>query len=287
MKFRILFGAAMMVATGLVGATSIASAHPFHPTAYTCTGGARPGQDPSAWTFVPIPSGTYSSLTVAGVCQTAPGTVINVVGNVNVAAGAVLDAQTFPSTITVGHDVTAASGSLLGLGCLPNPTGHTTGHPCVDPTTGLPSTTETSSITVNGNVFAWNADTVLLDGITVNRNVALVGGGENFLVWPIKDNTILGNLIVSHVTPNWLGVIANKIGGNAILTNVNITDGLPPNNDPNPTIFVASNTVGWNLICWGLGPAVAGGFSGEVNVVGGKAIGQCANLPTFPPPTTS
>ena len=41
------------------------------------------------------------------------GTVINVVGDVNVAAGAVLDAQTFPSTITVGHHVTAASGSRM------------------------------------------------------------------------------------------------------------------------------------------------------------------------------
>ena len=47
MRFRILFGAAMMVAssgavaTGLVGTTSIASAHPSarRPMAYTCTGG--------------------------------------------------------------------------------------------------------------------------------------------------------------------------------------------------------------------------------------------------------
>jgi hypothetical protein len=279
MRFRTLVGAAMMaaVATGLVGTTSIASAahSSTPPMAYTCTGGARPGLDPSAWTFVPIPSGTYSSLTVTGVCQTAPGAVINVVGNVNVAAGAVLDAQSFPSTITVGHNVIAASGSLLGLGCLPNPTGHTTGHPCIDPTTGTPtSTTEYSTITVDGNVIATDADTVLLNGITVNGNVVLTGGGEDVNVWPIKDNTILGNLIVSGVTPNWLGVMVNHIGGNAILTNITITDP----GDPTPTIFIASNTVGQNLICTGLGPYVAGGFPGEHNVVGNKAIGQCANL---------
>ena len=59
-----------------------------------------------------------------------------------------------------------------------------------------------------------------------------------------------------------------------VLTNIGITD-----TDPNPAIFVASNTVGRDLICWGLAPAVSGGFPGEVNVVGGRALGQCANLP--------
>ena len=39
------------------------------------------------------------------------------------------------------------------------------------------------------------------------------------------------------------------------------------------------NTVGRNLICMGLAPAVSGGFiPGEVNVVGRKATGQCAAL---------
>src|SRR3974390_1763382 len=112
MKFRILFGAAMMVssgavATGMVGLTSIASAAPSG-TAYTCTGGD-------------IPSGTYASITVTGFWDVpADGTaVINVVGNLNVAAGAVFDAQSSPSTILVGHNVTAASGSHTRLGCQP------------------------------------------------------------------------------------------------------------------------------------------------------------------------
>jgi hypothetical protein len=269
MRFRILVGAALVVV--VLGATGIASAAPSG-TAYTCTGGFWTG-DPATSTFISIPSGNYASITVTGVCQTAPGAVINVTGNINVGAGGVFDAQTFSSTITVGHNVTAASGSLLGLGCLPNPLGHTTGHPCLDDPAR-------SIITVKGNVTATNADTVLLNGITVNRNVALTGGGGE-IPWPIKMNTIGGNLIVSNMTPNWLGVIRNNIGGNTILTNVNITDALF--GDPTPTIFVASNTVGHNLICWGLGPAVAGGFPGEVNVVGHKAIGQCANLPDLTP----
>jgi hypothetical protein len=192
--------------------------------------------------------------------------VITVVGDVNVAAGAVRDAQSAPSTITVGQDVTAAAGSLVGLGCLPDPVGHTTGHPCaVDPR-------KSSDITVNGNVLAVDANTVLLNGITVRGNVTLTGGGERAgNPWPIKTNTIGGNLVVSGAKPEWLGVIVNWIGGNVILTNVTIAKG--------ETIDVARNTIGQNLTCWNLAPAVSGGLPGEVNVIGGHALGQCANLP--------
>ncbi len=257
MKSRILFGAAMMVAlsTGLVGTAGIASAHTLstRPMAYTCTGGD-------------IPSGIYASIRVTGACAVAPDAVIIVVGNVNVASGAVLDAQSAPSTITVRGNVTAARGSLLGLGCLPNPPGHMTGHPCtVEPA-------ESSNITVHGNVTAIDANTVLLNGITVKGNVTLIGGGEQAgNPWPIKTNTIGGNLLVAGATPEWLGVIVNKIRGNVILLNITIAEG--------ETIDVASNTVGRNLVCWGLAPAVSGGVvPGEVNVVGGLALGQCANL---------
>ena len=97
------------------------------PAAYTCTGG-----DFATQNLTSIPSGTYASITVKGACPVAPDAVITVIGNINVAPGAVLDAQTFQSTITVRHNVTAGPGSFLGLGCLPNPPGHTTGHPCVD-----------------------------------------------------------------------------------------------------------------------------------------------------------
>ncbi len=293
MKFRILFGAAMMVAssvamaTGLVGTTGIASAHPSstRPMAYTCTGG-----DFASGNLTSIPSGIYASITVKGACAVAPDAVITVVGNVKVASGAVLDAQSAPSTITVRHNVTAAPGSLLGLGCLPNPTAtSTTGHPCtVDPT-------GSSNITVNGNVAAWDANAVLLNGITVKGNVTLIGSEGTASVtarataipWAIKTNTIGGNLIVGDMKPIWVGVIVNKVGGNVILFNVHITDGLPPNNDPMPTIFVASNTVGRNLVCWGLGPYVSGGFGNEHNVVGGHAIGQCADLTDVPPSASS
>jgi hypothetical protein len=299
MKFRILFAAAMMVAssgavvTGLVGTTGIASAHPSNgwPMSYTCTGG-----DFQTGTFVPIPSGTYSSLTVTGACQPSPNAVITVLGDANVAQGGVLDAQSYPSTITVGRNVNAGPGSLLGLGCLPDPTPTSSlGHLCTDPLTGQPSETAGhSNITVNGNIFAWFANAVLLNGITVNGNVTLVGSEgtataterATAIPWAIKTNTIGGNLFVGYMTPLWLGVLVNKVGGNVILTNVHITDGLPTdpptppaNVDTDPTIRVVSNTIGQNLGCWGLGPNLSGGFiPGEVNVVAGQTFGQCVNL---------
>jgi hypothetical protein len=300
MKLRISFAVAMMVAssgvvvTGLVGTTGIASAHPSNgwPAPYTCTGG-----DFQTGTFTPIPSGTYSSITVTGVCAPAPNAVITVLGDVNVAPGAVFNAQTFPSTITVGHNITAGPGSFLGLGCLPDPTPtSSTGHPCTDPTTGQPSETAgNSNITVNGNIFAWLANAVLLNGITVKGNVTLIGSEgtatatqrATALPWSIKTNTIGGNLVVSDMTPLWLGVLVNHVGGNVFLFNIHITDGLPTNPptppaqvDTSPTIYVASNTIVQNLGCWGLGPNLSGGFiPGEVNTVGGHTFGQCVDLP--------
>ena len=264
MKLRILLGATMMVAssvaaaTGLVATTSIASAHPSstRPVAYTCTGGE-------------IPSGSYASITVTGACAVPADAVINIVGNVNVAGGAVLDAQSAPSTITVGHNVTAAPGSLLGLGCQPaNSIGRFAGVPCAVEPAGH------TTITVDGNVTATGADTVLMRKMTVNGNVTLTGGGGE-IPWSIKGNAIGGNLTITGVTADWLGVQFNRIGGNATLTNITATDP----GDPGRTVAVVENTVARNLNCTGLAPGVSGGFiPGEVNHVGHKANGQCALL---------
>jgi hypothetical protein len=271
MKFRILLGAAMLVASsgalaiGLVGSAGIASAHRFHrPMPYTCAGG-----DFATGDFVSIPSGTYASLTVTGACNVVPDAVINVVGNVNVAPGAVFDAQSAPSTITVGHNVIAAWGSLLGLGCQPTGSiGMFAGVPCAVEPDGH------TTITVNGNVIAFGADTVLIRQATVNGNVVLIGGGGD-IPWSIKGNTIGRNLTIVGVTADWLGVQFNDIAGNATLINITATDP----GDPGRSVAVVENTVARNLICTGLAPAVSGGFiPGEVNHVGRNAIGQCAAI---------
>jgi hypothetical protein len=269
MRFRILFGAAMVAAScgaaaGLVGTTSIASATPSN-TAYTCTGG-----DIASGNFTSIPSGNYSSITVTGVCNIQLDAVIKVVGNINVAPGAVLDAQSAPSTITVGHNVTAGAGSLLGMGCQPTSSiGKFAGVPCIADPLGH------TTITVDGNITTTDADTVLLRGLTVNGNVTLTGGGENVNPWSIKGNTIARNLTITGVTANWLGVQFNRIGNNATLTNITATDP----GDPGRAVAVVENTVARNLNCTGLAPAVSPGLvPGEVNHVGHNATGQCAAI---------
>src|SRR5690349_3463497 len=126
---RVLASLSIAAAIALSGGPAIAAGS---STAYVCTGGD-------------IPSGTYSSVTVTGFCDVASdgSAVINIVGNLNVAPGGVLDAQSSPSTITVGHNVTAGAGALLGLGC--QPSGAHFAHPCAN------EPDQASVITVHGN----------------------------------------------------------------------------------------------------------------------------------------
>jgi hypothetical protein len=219
--------------------------------------------------FTSIPSGNYSSITVTGVCNITPDAVINVVGNIDVAPGAVLDAQSAPSTITVGHNVTAGAGSLLGMGCQPtNTIGRFAGVPCAVEPDGH------TTITVDGNVTATNADTVLLRKVTIGKNVTLTGGGGD-IPWSIKGNTVGGNVTIGDIAADWLGLQFNGIGGNATLTNITALDP----GDPGRTVAVVENRVARNLICMGLVPGVSGGFiPGEVNHVGHNALGQCAAI---------
>lgn len=223
--------------------------------AYTCTGGA-------------IPSGNYASITVTGPCSVEADAVVSVVGSVSVAVGAVLDAQSAPSTLTVGRNVTGAAGSFVGLGCQPPSYTGNSAHPCAV------SPEEHSTITVNGNVTVTDGAAVLLNGITVEGNVTLTGGGSE-IPWSIKNNTIGGNLTVSGQTTDWLGVLFNRIGKNATLTDIEVTDVHPGA----PGVYIVRNTIGRNLTCTGLTPGVSGGFiPGSVNVVGRNANGQCASL---------
>jgi hypothetical protein len=268
MRFRIALGTVVVLALSAVAATGIASAAPGNN--YTCTGGNWTG-DPATSTFTSIPSGNYASITVTGVCNIAPGAVINVTGNINVAPGALLDAQSVTSTITVGHNVTAGPRSLLLMGCQPpNTIGMFAGVPCLDNPDGQ------TVITVNGNITAGGADTVILRKLTVNGNVSLSGGGGD-IPWSIKGNTIGKNLTISDVAADWLGVQFNTISGNAVLTNITALDP----GDPGRTVAVVENTVRNNLICTGLAPGVSPGFiPGETNHVGHQALGQCAAIST-------
>jgi hypothetical protein len=265
MRFRILFGAAtLLTAFGAAGTGFIGTASAAPGTGYTCRGG-----DFATGHFTQIPSGNYSSITVKGVCNIKPYAVINVAGNIKVAAGAVLDAQSAPSTITVGHNVTAGRGSLLGMGCQPaNTIGTSGGVPCAVHPMGH------TTITVGGNVTATRANTVLLRKLTVGGNIRLVGGGGD-IPWSIKGNTVGMNVKIRRVTATWLGFLFNTISRDATLTHITVTDP----GDPGRTVAVVENTVGRNLNCRRLAPGVSGGFiPGEVNHDGGNATGQCAAI---------
>ena len=251
MKSRLALGALMALVLAAVAATGVASAAPGFN--YTCTGGS-------------IGTNTYASITVTGFCDVVPGAVINVTGNIDVAPGAVFDAQSAPSTITVGHNVTAGAGSALGLGCLPD--GEHAGHPCAsDPNAS-------SNITVNGNVSATDAALVLLNGITVNKNVSLNGGEGND--WIFKWDTIGGNFTASDITPDFFLLGFSNIGGNANLSNIWAVD---PEDGGFGAVNIVINTIGQNLNCSGLGPRLSGGFiPGAVNIVGHQTTGQCVGL---------
>jgi len=229
--------------------------HEPEPRAYTCAGGE-------------IPSGNYERITVTGACSVAAGAVIRVSDDVKVTAGAALDAQSAPSTITVGGDVKGARGSTVGLGCQPPSATGNSAHECALDPTGQ------STITVKGDVKVTNGELVALNGIKVRGDVTLTGGGgPNY--WSIKNNTIGRNLTVSGQTVAWLGVLFNTIGRNATLTHITVVDDHPGA----PGVYVVSNTIGRNLSCWGLVPGVSGGFvPGAVNTVGRHATGQCAAL---------
>ncbi len=70
------------------------------------------------------------------------------------------------------------------------------------------------------------------------------------------------------MTPDWIGLLKNNIGGNTILTNITITDP----EDPTPTVHIVLNTFGHNLNCSAIGPYL----SVRTNTIGHMATGQCA-----------
>lgn len=247
--FAVSAGALALVLSGAAVASASGSSG-----ALTCTGGD-------------IQSGSYASITVTGACAVAADAVITVVGDVYVGNGAALDAQSAPSTITVGRNVTAVAGSFLGLGCQPPSATGNSAHPCGFEPDGI------SDITVNGNITAVGTNTVMLNGVTVKGNVTLTGGGGE-IPWTVKNSRIGGNLTVTGQTLNWIGVLFNRIGGNATLTGITVTD-----TDPEPLVFIGHNTITRNLVCVGLAPGVSGGFGpSRSNVVGRNAVGQCATL---------
>ena len=214
-----------------------------------------------------IPSGTYSSITVTGPCNVAADAVIDVTGSVSVLRGAVLDAQSAPATITVGHNVTGAPGSMVGLGCQPPEYTGNSAHPCENDLAGH------STIVVHGNVTLVGAVGVFLNGIEVGGDVTVLGGGSD-IPWSIKNDTIHGNLLMAGQTEEWIGILFNKIDKNVNLAGITLTGTDDTTGSGTNSLFVVRNTIGRNVICFRLTP----GVFGYGNIIGRHALGQCASL---------
>jgi hypothetical protein len=278
MKFRILLGSALLVAsfgamaTGVVGTAGIASADPT--AAPIC--GSNEGTVGTAL------SGSYHNLTVNGIAYVDNGATLSVSGNLTLAPGACLDAFS-TGTVHVGHNVAVENGATLALGCAPGSNGPPPIAPCFFTTT---------DDTVGGNITADAPLTMYLTAVTVGGNVVSDGGGFSTpgLSFPVKNMNIGGNLVLQGWQGGpgaWIGALRNNVGGNLIMSN---NAGFRPGeNNPNDSSEVDGNTVGRNLICQNNTPAAHYGdaydpsIGNGPNTVGHQALGECASL-TVPPP---
>ncbi len=270
LRLSLSLSAALMVAVplGLLAGAEASSA--ATPVAMTCgsTGGA------------PLPAGTYSSVTVTGVCNVNSGQV-TVTGNVTVTAGASLIAAFAldqghagtTSGLTVNGSVTVAAGGTAVLGC------EASAFPCADdrvtPTLNSPDA-------VNGSVIATDPLGVLVHDSTIGGDAVQTGGGGGvscaagtlpvfgFGVYSdYEDNTIAGNLRVTGLKTCWFGGLRDTIGGSATFSGNTFAD-------PD-AMETFTNTIAGNLICSGNVPVVHyGDSSGSANVVAGYATGECA-----------
>ncbi len=279
--------ACLVLPLDLAAQASVASAATPAPT--TCTGTTTtPGS---------LAGGTYSTVTVSGVCEVNAGQV-TVTGDVTVQSGDALivafannSAGPGTSGITVDGNINVASGATLILGC------EASAFPCADdPNPSAP--TLNSPDTVQGSIEATGALGVVMHNSTIGADAVETGGGGGvptcapsgvfalpFLAAPVysdyEDNAISGNLQVTGVTSCWFGAERNKIGGSATYANNNFTI-------PNAS-EVLSNQIAGNLLCSDNVPAVQYGTSagGIANVIGGFATGQCAFSVTQPKPAPS
>ncbi len=217
-------------------------------------------------------SGTYDGFTVTGTCKVAHGANVTINGNLTIADGAVFGGLFDPANLVhITGNVKVGKGALFGLGY-------------------------GTTAVIDGNVNANQPLSLYLGNMTIHGNVVSNGGGtaDRFYNFPIKDNTIDGNLIMHGWAGGWIGAVRNTVGGNIDFSNnssvVHATNdatctGTFPNGcdatpgaDPDSSEPV-QNTISGNLICHNNSPAAQFGDSGAgPNIVSGNKIGECAGL---------
>jgi hypothetical protein len=243
-----LLGLCGLIVLGVLGPSAAGGAGPE-----VCSGGA-------------IAAGTHGPVVVTGTCLFSPGTT-TIRGNLTIAPGAALNdhiASSFGATVHVSGNVIVGKGGVVGLG---------------DYDPALPH----DSAMVDGNVVADQPASLYLGGMTVRGNVVANGGsgpGRNF---PLKDDTIGGNVVVQGWSGLWFGVIRTIVGGNVVVSGTSGTqtgegpfEGIPDSTE------LVSNTIGGNLVCQGNSPPAQIGDAalegGGPNTVRGHKIGECAGL---------
>jgi hypothetical protein len=259
MRMLLLCSVLGLIAMAAPGAT-LANA----VVASTCSGG-------------PIPGGTYGTFTVTGNCFAANGANVQINGDLIIAPGAILNdhaAESFRGAqMHITGNVLVGAGAVLGLG-----------YNAPEATLGPD--------TVGGSIIANQPLTLYVGNVTIGGSLTSSGGGlkstsvEDFRNFPIKDNSIGGNLVVQGWRGGWFGVIRNHVGGSVIVVN-NVSQSNPetgPGVDPDSTeimgSFGAPQTIGGSLICFGNVPAaqVNPTDGGVKNIVAGSKVGECANL---------
>ncbi|MGZ5393607.1 MAG: vanadium-dependent haloperoxidase, partial [Mycobacterium sp.] len=198
------------------------TAAPGKPGAGTCSGGQ-------------IISGTYSGFTVTGNCTIADGAVVQINGNLTVTDGAILnDHAASTGTVHVTGNVKVGKGAVLGLG-----------YNAAEGTLG-PNT-------VGGSIVANQPLTIYLGNVTVHGNLISIGGGDPERNFPIKDNTIHGNVFLFGWKGLWMGLIRNTVGGSVwVMGNRAADTSTLPGSD---STEIQTNDISGNLICLGNSPA--------------------------------
>jgi hypothetical protein len=216
-------------------------------------GGSALGAPPETCSSGAI-TGTHGSITVTGTC-TFSGTTVTINGDLRVAKGAILNDHAGSSTIvTITGNVKVDKGAVLGLGYGPE---------------------EATPAFVGGSLHANDALTLYLGHVTVGGNLISNGGGAPDRNFPIKDNTIGGNLILQGWSGLWMGSIRNNVGGN-----VNVSKNTAFDTSEVPGIDsteVQTNVIAGNLICHHNTPAAQVNIldGGEPNTVGGNSVREC------------
>lgn len=229
----------------------------------TCAGGS-------------IAPGTYTSLTVTGVCTVDQGSV-KVLHSVEVEenAGLIAAFGNGPQ-LAVGGRLHVESNAVLVLGCEPEQ------FACInDPDQSVG--TFASKGTVFGSLVANNPLAVIVHNAFIGHNLRIQGGGGGLncdsqsalfgspAYATVEDTSVAHNLTVRDMRTCWLGVFRTSVGGQFTYHDNRTFD--PDGNEVN------TNVVQGDLICSEDSPAAQVGDSGGFpNTVFGTASGECASL---------